>query len=109
MEPNLFRRQVLDEINLGGAGIPQGISAFTGPGGDFENIPANRVRAFIVTPNRRGVNNPALDDIEFPYEIGKIRDTLHNILGREDEALYVLFYPQLLSRKGSNAPTEFLT
>ncbi|CAO2658407.1 Nn.00g061300.m01.CDS01 [Neocucurbitaria sp. VM-36] len=82
--PHLLQTQVLDSLRNGDAGVPQGLTAFTGPGGDFENIPANKVRAFIITPYRRGSTNPSFDDLQFPYEVGKIKDLLSSILGRSD-------------------------
>ncbi|KAF2266752.1 hypothetical protein CC78DRAFT_595429 [Lojkania enalia] len=83
-DPNNVRPHILDPLRNGGAGIQEGIAAFTGVGGDFENTVENKVRAFIVTPNRRGVANPASDDLNFPSEVGKIKDELKDILGRED-------------------------
>lgn len=47
---NNFQRDALDALrNLAGdgKGVSQGVSAFTGPGGDFENIVENRVRAMV--------------------------------------------------------------
>jgi hypothetical protein len=76
---------ILDGLRNGDIGVPQGLAAFTGPGGDFEDTQENKVRAFIITPYRRsGPISPAVDDLEFPYEIGKIKDLLKTVLGRDD-------------------------
>ncbi|KAH8726152.1 hypothetical protein GQ44DRAFT_187156 [Phaeosphaeriaceae sp. PMI808] len=83
--PQNLQTQVLDSLRNGDAGVPHGLSAFVGPGGHFENTLENKVRAFIITPYRRGGPiNPLHDDIQFPYEVGKIKDLLNNVLGRSD-------------------------
>jgi hypothetical protein len=81
--PQHFQRDVIDAISHGGPGVPQGLTAFTGQHGDFENTNENKVRAFIITPYRRGVLNPRPGDIEFPYEVAKIKELLRNVLGHE--------------------------
>jgi hypothetical protein len=84
INPPQFQTDVLDRIRHGGPGVRYGLTAFTGPGGDFENTPENKVRAFIITPYRRDVPNPAYDDYEFPDEVKKIRALLKSILDRDD-------------------------
>jgi hypothetical protein len=49
-----FQRDAIDIfVNTGGdgAGVTEGISAFTGPGGDFENVAENHVRAMVSKLN----------------------------------------------------------
>lgn len=84
MIPQNFQTQVLDSLRNGDAGVPQGLTAFTGAGGDFENTPANKVRAFIITPYRRNVVPSGHNDLQFPSEVGKIKDMLSTELGRGD-------------------------
>ncbi|KAF2121597.1 hypothetical protein BDV96DRAFT_594777 [Lophiotrema nucula] len=67
--------------------IPQGLTPFTAAGGDFENIPENKVRAFVITSYRREAKDPSNGDIEFPSEIGKIKNLLSDVLGRDDTLL----------------------
>lgn len=83
-DTNNLQQHILGPLRNGDAGIPQGLTAFTGVGGDFENTPQNKVRAFIITPNRRLVENPDYDDLEFDYEVRKIKEELNDILGRSD-------------------------
>jgi hypothetical protein len=97
INPVVFQAQVLDTIQHGAPGSPQGLSAFTGVGGDFENIPGNKVRAFIITSQRRSAINPTFDDLEFPHEVGKIKNLLKILLGRDDTLMipYVAGGPDL--------------
>ncbi|KAF2277836.1 uncharacterized protein EI97DRAFT_274521 [Westerdykella ornata] len=94
--PQNLQTQILDSLRYGDAGVPQGLTAFTGAGGDFENIPENKVRAFIITPYRRQAPaNPSHNDLEYPYEVGKIQDLLKDVLGRTDTLIipYVAMFP----------------
>jgi hypothetical protein len=85
MHPELWQSKMLDSIRNGEcAGVSQGISAFTGAGGDFENTPTNKVRAFIITPYQRGNTNPGYNDLEYPVAVDKIKKMLTNTLGRSD-------------------------
>jgi hypothetical protein len=85
LTPQDLQSMVLDSLRNGDVGVPQGLTAFTGPGGDFEDIPANKVRTFIITPYRRdGPAIPSFDDLEFSYEVGKIKGLLTDVLGRSD-------------------------
>ena len=73
-DPQFLQTQVLDSLRNGDTGVPQGLAAFTGAGGDFENTPTNKLRAFIITPYRRiEEDNPGYDDLQFPYEVDKIK------------------------------------
>ena len=82
--PQFFQGDVLDVLRNGGPEVPEGLAAFTGPGGDFENIPANKVRAFVITPYRDHAIDPARDDVQFPSEVTKIKSLLTTLLGRSD-------------------------
>ncbi|KAI4619819.1 hypothetical protein J4E83_005676 [Alternaria metachromatica] len=70
----------------------EGLTTFTGAGGDFENIQANKVRAFIITPYRDHAVNPARDDVQFPAEVTRIKNLLTSILGRSD-TLTIPYFP----------------
>lgn len=61
--PQNLQAEVLDALQHGAHGNTQDPTAFTNAGGDFENIQANKVRAFIITPNGRLTVDPGFDDL----------------------------------------------
>lgn len=77
---------VLDVLRNGRAefDLSQGLAAFIGPGGDFENSIENKGCAFIVTLRARYVSNPTHNSLKFPYEVGKIKDLLWYVLRTRD-------------------------
>ncbi|KAI4608815.1 hypothetical protein J4E80_009020 [Alternaria sp. BMP 0032] len=91
-QPQLFQSEVLDALRNGNPEFPHGLTVFTVPGEGFENIAENKVRAFIITPYRDFAINPASDDINYPYEVDKIKNLLNNILGRND-AIIIPYSP----------------
>ncbi|KAI4626236.1 uncharacterized protein J4E87_004736 [Alternaria ethzedia] len=91
-QPQLFQSEVLDVLRNGSLEFSHPLTVFTVPGEGFENIAENKVRAFIITPYRDFAINPASDDINYPYEVDKIKDLLNNILGRND-ALIIPYSP----------------
>jgi len=90
--PQNFQGDVLNVLRNGSPEFRDGLTTFTGPGGDFENTQANKVRAFIITPYRDHAVNPARDDVQFPAEVTRIKDLLTNILGRSD-TLTIPYFP----------------
>lgn len=102
MVPSNLQGHVLDPLRSGDIGIPQGLATFTGSGGNFENTPQdeNHVRAFIITQ----IKEDAMDDNEIQHEqaIGKIRTLLHEVLGRDDEA--VITYVGIDKDEGNEEP-----
>lgn len=90
--PESFPGDVLNVLRNGGPDFPVGLTTFTGPSGDFEDIPANKVRAFIITPYRDHAINPARDDVQFPSEVTKIKNLLTTLLGRSD-TLTIPYFP----------------
>jgi hypothetical protein len=72
-------------LRNGNTGVPQGLTTFTGAGGNFEKTPTNKLRAFVITPYRRiGEDNPSYDALQFPYEVDKVKNLLNDVLGRSD-------------------------
>ncbi|KAI4664638.1 uncharacterized protein J4E79_002936 [Alternaria viburni] len=86
-QPQLFQSEVLDVLRNGSPEFSHPLTVFTVPGEGFENIAENKVRAFIITPYRDFAINPASDDINYPYEVDKIKNLLNNILGRNDAVI----------------------
>ena len=84
---------ILDPLQNGVfPGIPQGIGAFTGPGGDFENTPENKVRAFIVTLSPRGVDNPATNALQYPCRVRHIQERVKTVLSQPDRDPLIIPY-----------------
>ena len=80
MSPHLFDEDIVQTLRYGDSGNTEGLSYFTGPGGDFENTVENNVRAFIVTLYlEKSEDESAYQDV-----IDRIEGLLHNILGRQD-------------------------
>ncbi|KAF1999814.1 hypothetical protein P154DRAFT_620743 [Amniculicola lignicola CBS 123094] len=81
----VFQANALDVFrNPGGdgLGVTQGLTAFTGPGGDFENTPENNVRAIVFTPENvleNSNNDPDL--LEYGDKVAQIKDMLRDVLG----------------------------
>jgi hypothetical protein len=84
MTPDLWQSEMLESIRNGDAGVQQDITAFTGPGGDFEDTPENKVRAFIITPYDKKVADPGYDELEYRTAVDKIKEMLIEVLGRSD-------------------------
>ncbi|KAF2108167.1 hypothetical protein BDV96DRAFT_605848 [Lophiotrema nucula] len=79
-----FQRDAIDVLRDAagdGKGVTEGLSAFTGSGGDFENIAENRVRAMIITPMRRESSDPQPNDLEYPNQVNSITQMLRSTLG----------------------------
>jgi hypothetical protein len=53
MTPQLVDTDVLNVLFWGTGGVPQALHDLRAPGQDFENTPANNLRAFIITPHVR--------------------------------------------------------
>jgi hypothetical protein len=84
MVPGNMQTQALDPLRNGDQGTP-GFAQFVVKGSDFEDIPENEVRAFIVTPFALpGVPNQPADSIRYPNQINQIRKLLEDTLGRGD-------------------------
>lgn len=59
-----FQTQMINALRDGDQGVSLGLAESARPGYDFENTPANNVRAFIITPWDASVNG-----IEYLQEI----------------------------------------
>ncbi|KAH7115796.1 hypothetical protein B0J11DRAFT_593361 [Dendryphion nanum] len=97
LEEESFQSHVLDTLLHGdvAGGVPEGLIAFTGTGGDFENTDENNVRAIIITPYRRGPpQNPNEDGLLYINQVNRIKDTLKDALGRQDTHI-VPYHPRL--------------
>ncbi|KAF2036804.1 hypothetical protein EK21DRAFT_83732 [Setomelanomma holmii] len=95
MQPGNLDTQVLNSLQYGDEGVPQGLTAFTGPGGDFVNTPLNKVRAFIITQYMHEPPVPGRGDLEYELEVERIKAMLLTIIGRDD----TLTIPYLADRK----------
>jgi hypothetical protein len=73
--PENYQFQIYDAIEFGGGGVPQGVSAFTGPGGDFGNTTEVNLRDFFVTPS--------LQNLLYPDVVRKIWDHLKRVVGQK--------------------------
>ncbi|KAI4693505.1 uncharacterized protein J4E88_001878 [Alternaria novae-zelandiae] len=102
-QPQLFQSDVLDVLRNGSPEFSHPLTVFTVPGEGFENIAENKVRAFIITPYRDFAINPASDDINYPYEVDKIKNLLNNILGRND-ALIIPYTPAEENNRDETTP-----
>jgi hypothetical protein len=93
--PQNMQTQALDPLRNGDQGTP-GLAQFVVPGGDFENIPENEVRAFIVTPFYFALipDQPA-NSLRYQDGVDQIRELLKDILGRSDTIIipYVSTFP----------------
>jgi hypothetical protein len=79
-----FQTQALDPLRNGDRGTPA-LEQFAVTGGDFENIPENKVRAFIITPLPLPGNfGQPTNNIRYTNEADQIKALLEDILGRGD-------------------------
>jgi hypothetical protein len=74
----------LDPLRNGDRGTPA-LEQFVVTGGDFENIPENKVRAFIIKPlPLPGNSGQPTNNIRYTNEADQIKALLEDILRRGD-------------------------